>query len=320
LKSTKKMLSIIVSSHQQKLFDQLSENVEKTIGDIPFEIIQIWNPGIMGICAAYNKGAEKAKYPYLCFLHEDVLFHTQDWGHCLINHFKDDTIGLLGVAGGTVFPNCPATWWNNTILNKRHLNIIQHNNKKQSIMHDYANPIGKKIVDVVALDGVFICARKEIFKKGISFDNKTFEGFHCYDTDICFQTLNLGYRVVVIFDIMLEHFSMGAINISWLESAEKLSNKWKNSLPLFTYEIDKSLLLLYNHNALLEYSYLSKREGISDKIIRNNIKKYYKSKSKIIFYKQSLRLWLWMHLGYNIYRYIYPILKYFLVFTKKFRF
>ena len=62
------MLSIIVSSYKEDDFNQFSKNVKETIGDdFQYEIIQQWNPGIIGICEAYNKGAEKSKYENFTF-------------------------------------------------------------------------------------------------------------------------------------------------------------------------------------------------------------------------------------------------------------
>ena len=65
------MLSIIISSYQPHYYTALEKNIAATCG-VEYELIKIDNPGLMGLCQAYNKGAEKAKYEYLLFLHEDV--------------------------------------------------------------------------------------------------------------------------------------------------------------------------------------------------------------------------------------------------------
>ena len=43
------MLSIIVSSYQPKLFQELQKNIEATIGNIIYEVVQVWNPNKMSI-------------------------------------------------------------------------------------------------------------------------------------------------------------------------------------------------------------------------------------------------------------------------------
>lgn len=78
------MISIIASTHNPTFFQRFSEKVQETIG-VDFEIIGIENHTQYSICEAYNIGADKAKYPYLCFVHEDVIFRTKDWGKYLID-------------------------------------------------------------------------------------------------------------------------------------------------------------------------------------------------------------------------------------------
>src|SRR4051812_42275498 len=105
------MVSIIVSSVNETYFLQLSDNIKETIG-INYEIIKIEKDiNQLGICYAYNKGAEKSVYPYLCFVHEDVKFVTSNWGRLIINHFESEPqIGLLGVAGNICKSRMSSIW------------------------------------------------------------------------------------------------------------------------------------------------------------------------------------------------------------------
>lgn len=110
------MISIIISSFRPNLFSDLIENIKDTIGIDEYEIIKIDNPGIMGLCDAYNKGAADAKYKYLCFCHEDVLFHTQNWGELIISSFsKNPRIGIVGFAGSVYKTWIPSGWGTSTI-------------------------------------------------------------------------------------------------------------------------------------------------------------------------------------------------------------
>lgn len=104
------MVTIIISSYQPHYLETLKTNLEQTIG-VPYELIAIENKGIMGICSAYNLGASKAKFPYLCFIHEDISFKTQNWSHPLIERFEtNDKTGLIGVAGGKYKSLSPSIW------------------------------------------------------------------------------------------------------------------------------------------------------------------------------------------------------------------
>lgn len=225
------MISIIISSYQPKFYDALEKNIEETIG-IPYEIIKIENPGIMGICEAYNKGAEKAKFDYLLFLHEDVEFVTQDWGQKLISHLQQEQTGCIGVAGSTYLPNVPFAWWDN--FEDTLCNIIQCN--KGVVLRDYT--LDKKTL-ATTLDGVFIACRRDVFN-AFKF-SRHINGFHAYDLDFSAR-VGSKYNNFVINDIKLKHFSEGNPNVSWWEeiiSARKLYHKPNNQ------KINKKKELIY---------------------------------------------------------------------------
>lgn len=69
------MISLIVCSRSPSCPDSFSKHIETTIGELPYEIIWIDNSNNQrNICQAYNYGLSKARYDYLCFLHEDIIF------------------------------------------------------------------------------------------------------------------------------------------------------------------------------------------------------------------------------------------------------
>ena len=91
---------------------QVQQNITDTIG-VPWEAIIIDNTiSPKGITQVYNKAAAQAKFDILCFVHEDVLFTTQNWGETLINTFKaDNRVGLIGVAGSKYKSKLPSGWF-----------------------------------------------------------------------------------------------------------------------------------------------------------------------------------------------------------------
>lgn len=202
------MLSIIVSSYQQEYFTQFSKNVKETIGDdFEYEIIQQWNPGVMGICEAYNKGAEKANYDNLLFIHEDVLFETQDWGEVLTKNLSNITIGCVGVAGSSIKTHFPIAWWDINDGKFLHLNQVINNNKiiKTHLLFTENQ--------VVLLDGVFIAVRKEVWNEE-KFNQNLLKKFHGYDIDFSAR-VSKKYKNYVNNDILITHFSEGKAEEEW---------------------------------------------------------------------------------------------------------
>jgi len=213
------MLSIIVSSHKQNFFEQFSENIEKTIGSIPYEIIQIWNPALMGICQAYNKGAKSAKYNHLLFVHEDILFLTENWGEILFEkYFSLPNVGLLGMAGDKHKFKMPYGFSsglrNCGFISVHHKSYIEYLKKA-----DY--PIKVKV-----LDGVFLAMKREVYEK-YPFD-ETLSGFHFYDIDISLRVAE-NYQNYVINDFFIFHFSEGNFGNQWIQAALDFNKrKYKN--------------------------------------------------------------------------------------------
>ena len=74
------MISVLICSIDTELLNNVRTNIAETIG-VPFEILYLDNRNEKkGICQVYNELAERARFPYLCFLHEDVILNANDWG------------------------------------------------------------------------------------------------------------------------------------------------------------------------------------------------------------------------------------------------
>ena len=104
------MLSIVICSKNKLLSNEFVDNIRNTVG-VEYEIIHIDNSeNKFTIFSAYNLGFYKSKYQYLCFVHDDVFFHSQNWGQRVIAHLQDPKTGILGLAGGDLVSRVPASW------------------------------------------------------------------------------------------------------------------------------------------------------------------------------------------------------------------
>ena len=220
------MISIIICSRKPDITDNLKSNITETIG-VDYELIVIDNSeNKYSIFSAYNEGVRRAKYPYLCFMHEDILYHTLNWGEKVVEHFQDEKVGLIGVAGGHFLPDCPASWWISRC------NSVNLWNKQPEICQFAQNRNeATGSIEVLAVDGLWFCIPKRLFDK-ISFDEKYYKGFHAYDLDISMQVVSENFKVIIVFDLLIEHFSGGNGDALWFEALEKFYNKWKDYLPL----------------------------------------------------------------------------------------
>ena len=213
------MLSIIISSYKPDYFAAVEKNIAATCG-VPHEIIRMENPGIMGICEAYNKGAEKAKYSHLIFVHEDVEFYTENWGKILMeNYFTIPNVGVIGFAGvKRRFHMCYGYGFNNLFHNEGFL-LLQHKGSGTKA-HHHQNPIPVKVID-----GVFLGMKKELWQSQ-KFNENFLKGFHFYDIDFTLKASE-NHQNYLITDINLVHFSKGNFGNDWVKEAIRF-NKQKN--------------------------------------------------------------------------------------------
>ncbi len=222
------MLSIIICSRNQTLPKEFTENVSSTVG-VEYEIVTIDNSkNNYSIFSAYNLGFSKCKYPYLCFLHEDVLFRTPNWGEKIIAHLKEPNTGILGLAGSDLVTRIPGACSGKTSC----ANIIQSDKsgRKPSVKSFFPENYNKSRHSTILLDGVLLSLRRDLMEK-LKFDEQI-GVFHGYDFDITLQSTIAGYTNYVIYDIELEHFSRGQFDGKYISNLIAVFKKWRNYLPL----------------------------------------------------------------------------------------
>lgn len=263
------MVSIIICSRDKNSLQAVSENVRQTIG-VAHEIIAIDNSdGKYGICQAYNLGARQSQYGILCFMHEDLLFHTLGWGQRVASLLADATIGVLGVAGGRYQPKVPAGYWG-TGPDYLCMNVLHSPPGGPSVL-DLRNPVGEPLVEAVVLDGLWLCSRREVWEQH-PFDEQTFPKFHFYDMDYC-TAIFKHLRVCVVYDILIEHFSKGTLNSQWALAALDYQRKWAADLPLSIVLPSEVVRPLLDRQAAIDFINLLLELRLPTAIIRQQLGK-----------------------------------------------
>lgn len=238
------MISCIICSRHADISKELNENIASTIG-CEYELIIIDNSyNQYSIFSAYNEGVTRSKGDILCFMHEDILYHTQNWGNNVSEYFKKyPEAGLIGVAGTHYLADMPSAQWDSELSSSYLIQgylIGEEYTTKLCIQDEYrAVP-----TIMVAVDGLWMCIPSVLFNK-LSWDTSTFNGFHAYDTDIAMQVWNIGYEVHLCWDVLIEHQSLGNVNNQFHIACEKLYEKWRSSLPMI-----KGVTLTYKEQLL----------------------------------------------------------------------
>ena len=227
------MISVIICSRDKDASRKLSRSISDTIGT-EYELSIIDNiENNHSLFTAYNNGVNLSKGDILRFCHEDILFHTPSWGVAIEALFKDESIGERGVIGTHFLPAAPMYWWSSPYISQYSIN----NDNGKATLNDTRDYFKGHLADVVALDGVCFFIPKTLFNF-ISFDNKTYNGFHAYDMDISMQVQALGKRVCVTDVLTVEHFwsEDSFQNQQYMDKLDDNLNlfyqKWKNQLPI----------------------------------------------------------------------------------------
>ena len=246
------MISIIICNRTHPINLSLQRNIQDTVG-VEYEIVAIDNSrGNYNIFQAYNEGVRRAKSDILCFMHDDILFQSNNWGSIVEDLFKkNEGMGALGVAGGHIMYNCPCSWWNSDITSMHVFTVDSYGQPNEAIHREYAD--GQATIEVASIDGLWMCIRRSLFDT-ISFDDKKFSGFHCYDSDICMQILAAGYQIKVTFEIDILHKGKGNLNAQYYHDIELWHKKWQDQLPIVRgIPITENELKIHQHYAIKLY-------------------------------------------------------------------
>lgn len=229
------MLSIIICSRTADISKELKDNIASTVG-CEYELCVIDNShNEYSIFTAYNEGVRRAKGDILCFVHDDVLFQTENWGVIPQKLLSKPQVGVVGVGGSHFLPSVPMYWSDSPFVSDYVVNN-DHGTRTESFKCDYFDKDG--ISETVVCDGVFLAFNASVFTK-ISFDATYYSGFHAYDMDICMQIQAHGLKCIVTNQILLEHaWSDGDMNTKngmdkFGYNLELFTAKWSHELPIW---------------------------------------------------------------------------------------
>jgi len=219
-------ISVVISSHlTEEDNKKFTSHIKKTIGVKDHQILLYENMNQYSLSEIYNIGLNESLNDIVLFVHNDVIFETNNWGRILLNKFNNTDYGILGLAGTTDIGN-DGIWW--TDRNKM-VGIVNHSDKGKKWESKYSNSYGKDIIETCLVDGVFIAVNKNNLQKSF---NESFKGFHYYDITFCIDNYLKGTKIGVLFDIRITHFSIGQTNSDWERNRVEFTSKYDKFLPI----------------------------------------------------------------------------------------
>jgi glycosyltransferase involved in cell wall biosynthesis len=227
-------ISIIVCSRSKENLHFIINSISQTIG-VEFEILYSLNASEGGLSKAYNTLALHANFPILIFLHDDLVFHDNNWGIRIIEILKNEKIGLIGLMGTVYKSKFKSIWTSCEKTLFRNSNFSSNDISYQK---------------VAVLDGCFMAVSKLCFTK-YKFDERLC-GFHGYDLDYSL-VISGKFDVVVATNIKFDHLSPGRKNKEWYKDITYVHNKWDSVLPLSISKMPKYITHVSDYYALCDY-------------------------------------------------------------------
>ena len=165
--------------------------------DIPegYEIDFLSIHDARSMCAGYNEGMAATDAKYKIYLHQDVFITNRGFLHALLDIFRDETIGMMGLVGSpTLAPDC--VMWHAKRVGAVGFSAYYRTdiNGQGPITPDVKNSSSGEIPvqTVEAVDGFLIATQVDL-----KWREDLFKNFDFYDISQSTEMRLAGYRVVV---------------------------------------------------------------------------------------------------------------------------
>jgi len=205
------MISIVVVYNDERVFKEVllaglkRQNVE-------YELIALPNADgrFKSAAEALNFGGNSAAGKYIMFVHQDVELGCDSWLEKVENALDNTPdVGIAGAAG----------------VRKK-----DGHAQMRGYISDCGGVLGApidKLEEVDTLDECLLIVPKSVFKK-LSFDEKTFDGWHCYGIDYCLSVGRSGLKTYVL-PFFVYHRSLKTNVRELLGYQKRLYKKHKNN-------------------------------------------------------------------------------------------
>jgi GT2 family glycosyltransferase len=184
--------------------------------------------GAASMASGYNALAARAPAAasLFVFVHDDARLHF-DW------RVLERYVAALPDGGVLGFAGCgrlafDARWWHG----HPKVGAFSHGRLALPGLPNRLYKRPSQVVDdglrcepVEAVDGYCLVVARDVFERIGRFDER-FDGWHCYDVDLCMAALSAGRRNYVLGQ-QTQHLSRGSTGAGWAQQSAKFLEKWR---------------------------------------------------------------------------------------------
>lgn len=212
------MISIIYCSISKAKAQAIEQHYRDLLGNEPYETIAITDA--RSLAEAYNRGINHASGDVLIFSHDDIEFlDPATWLPRLKAHLS--SFDIVGLAGTTRLIS-PA--WAQAGPPYTFGQVAEPGGSLGPFRILLCAVPAPAVPGIQGLDGLFMAVKRQVVQR-VRFDEKTFDGFHCYDTDFTYQAYLAGFKLAVATNLPVFHASQGNFDDKWKFYAQRFMNK-----------------------------------------------------------------------------------------------
>lgn len=138
------------------------------------------------ITSAYNKAMQSSDAKYKVYIHQDTFIINQNFVKDILNIFKNQKNGMIGMCGSEKIPSS-GIWWE---ANNKYGKVYDNRGNNMALLAFDSCYEDYKIVE--AVDGLIIITQYDIMWR-----EDLFKGWHFYDVSQCMEFKKESYNVVV---------------------------------------------------------------------------------------------------------------------------
>lgn len=169
----------------------------------------IRNEENVGVLKALNQAWRFGRelYDYIFYTHNDVMIYEQAWDRKIVEALEAEErrkkilghlpeVGIAGFFGSKSIGRSDiyhAPYAMHQMVRGENVS----NCKRMDPVHNY-RPINGVSEDVAVLDGFSLIVNVKLLDQIGGFDEKSYPLHHCYDNDLCLESLDKGFRNIVI--------------------------------------------------------------------------------------------------------------------------
>ena len=180
-----KKFSFITCVNDEEYYNEEVKYIRDLVIPIGFEVELIKIENAKSMASGYNKGLDRSDGKYKIYMHQDTFILNKKFLIDILEIFKDQSIGMIGMAGCCNIKD-DYIWWNGECYGKVY---DSHTGIAQEL---YFNEVLDKTKDVSYIYGLLMVTQYDI-----RWREEVFNGWHYYDMSQCEEFSKLGYRIVI---------------------------------------------------------------------------------------------------------------------------